>query len=127
MSTVYGFLRCYAALLFFVATLGVHLVDGAVRGRVPVPQSPAPGYLAYEHVLPLAWAENGLKPPFIVQVVAAGESFAQPHVELRAEDRYVTLPPLEPGRTWHWRVVHEATGATSRQSTFRTAKYLVNY
>jgi len=127
MSTVYRVLRCYAALIFFVATLGVKLVDGTTRGPAPVPQAPAAGYVAYEHALPVAWAEDGLDPPFIVQVVESGGSFETPRVEVRAEQRYVILPPLPPGREWRWRVVHEGTGTVSRESFFRTADYLVNY
>ena len=127
MSAAYRFLRCYAALIFLVATLGMKLIDGTTRARAPVPTAPATGHVAYEHSLPVAWAENGLEPPFIVQVVEAGESFEAPRVELRAEQRFVTLPPLEPGREWHWRVVHEATGTVSKESSFRTADHLVNY
>jgi hypothetical protein len=127
MSTVYRFLRCYAALIFLVATLGIQLIDGTIRGRAPVPQAPAAGHVAYEYSLPVAWAEDGLDPPFIVQVVEAGGSFETPNVELRADQRFTTLPPLEPGREWRWRVVHEATGTVSKESTFRTADYPVNY
>jgi hypothetical protein len=110
------------ALLGLVLLL--ELLGGAVFGDDPRPQIPPHGYLAHEDRVTLSWRRGDHQGSFRVQVAEAGQGFDAPVIDRTLGATRLTLPALDPGRRYCWRVLAES-GATV--TCFRTAPAYVAY
>ncbi len=126
-TRIFSFLRCYAISGLLVGFIIFKLVSGLVFDRAPVPEAPHAGYVCHGHRVFLQWRENGLEPPFAVQIIGEGETFKKPGIERTVKRNSIVIPNLKPGTHWRWRVVHKETGTVSRESYFSTVPNLVRY
>jgi hypothetical protein len=124
---LFSFLRRYGIPGFLVAFLVMEIVCGFVLDRVPVPEAPYVGYVSHSNRVFFQWRNNGLEPPFVMQLIDDDGVFDQPEIEKTVLGNSIVVPGLVSGTQWRWRVVHQKTNAISGEAHFSTAPYLVRY
>ena len=109
------------ALLLLILLL--QLLRGPLFGDSPRPQIPPDGYLAYESRVQLSWFKGDHTGLFQVQL-AVGDDFDQPLVNRTVSESKLTLPALEPGRRYCWRVL---AADDAKVTCFHTAASTLPY
>lgn len=112
----------YTIPLLLLGQLGFVFLTTLTVDPAPVAQAPPDGYHTVQTRTRVVWASNGLDGKFEVQVIPDGGDFAKPTITKQTDKTNLFLPLLDLGTTYHWRVVHVASGQTSNVMTFHTSK-----
>ena len=95
----------YAATAALVGALAAAMIRVATVGTGPVPQGPPDGYSAASGKVSLEWNKGTRKEPLRLQVSADDPSFAAPIVDKPVTGTAYSLPGVQPGKRYYWRLL----------------------
>ena len=121
------FLMCYGVVALLLSQLAWETGYSIVTDATPIAQAPPAGYTAVKPDTTLVWSKNGLDGKFRVDLVDSEGDFSSPTFTKELDGSQVNTPPLDPARTYVWRVTHVSSGMVSNTMKFHTAKHMYRF
>ncbi len=114
--------RSYLIALVLIGVLALSFWEVLINGTGPMPQHPPVGHIVLRNSNQLQWSMGTRKEPIRLLISIDDPDFKKPLMDRTVKREMISLPNLEPGRTYYWKLVQgDSDSPTSKFHVSSTA------